>query len=77
MQLYTSLAMCYGKVAINFSTLMGDGIQEGFGEEAACDLGLKKQEGDGQWLSGARCSGLGEQHGQRQGGRTAWAVRGE
>lgn len=56
---------------------MGDGIQEGFGEEAACDLGLKKQEEAVQGLSGARRCALREQRGQRQGGRTAWAVRGE
>lgn len=56
---------------------MGDGVQEGIGEEAACDLGLKKREEDVQGLSGARRSALREQHGQRQGSRTAWAVRGE
>ena len=40
--------MCFGNIAINFSTLMGDGIQEGFREEAACDVGLKKLKDDSQ-----------------------------
>lgn len=50
--LNTRLTMCCGNVAINFSTLMGDGIQEGFQEVAACDLSLKNQKDDAQWQSG-------------------------
>ena len=40
--------MCFGNIAINFSTLMGNGIQEGFREEVARDVGLKKQKDDSQ-----------------------------
>ena len=40
--------MCFGNVAINFSTRMVDGIQEGLKEEAACDVGLKKPKDDSQ-----------------------------
>ena len=38
--------MCFGNIAINFSTLMGNGIQEGFREEAAGDVG-RSEEAEG------------------------------